>query len=269
MLRLGRSALPVIAVLALVRSATAQDYSVDLGYEVRYGPLRVVSMELTSEVAGDRYRATTAFKTEGLYGLLFPWHAESESQGRREGALLQPCWHRADGVYRSERRTVAIDYQPDGAVDAHVTPPPEDKVRDAVPEALQRATVDPLTAGLLAVGAECQGRLPVFDGRRRYDLRLEELAPAMVPESSGALYEGSARRCRATVEARAGYWRDDPRKSGKPTTLDFWIASPGEHLPGVPVYLELSGARGTLAVVLKSARALDSERSGPATPPTS
>jgi hypothetical protein len=268
MLRLRRSAL-LLAVLAAARSATAQDFAVDLDYEVRFGPLRVLSMELTSEVAGDRYRATGAFKTEGLIGRLFPWRAESESQGRREGAVLQPQWHRTRGTYRSERRTVEIDYQPDGAVDAHVTPPPEDDARESVPEPLQRATVDPLTASLLAVGAECRGRLPVFDGRRRYDLRLEELAPATVPESRGAIYAGSARRCRAIVEARAGFWRDDPRQSEKPTTLDFWIASPGDRLPTVPVYLELSGKRGTLAVVLTKARALDSGRSEPAAPPAS
>ena len=128
---------------------------------------------------------------------------------------------------------------------AVVTPAPE-KERDVVPDALQQATVDPLTASLLTVGTECRGLVPVFDGRRRYDLRLEELPPATVPWSRGALYAGSARRCRAIVEARAGFWRDDPRDSETPTTLDYWIASPGERLPPVPVYLELSGARGTL-----------------------
>jgi hypothetical protein len=94
----------------------------------------------------------------------------------------------------------------------------------------------------------------VFDGHRRYDLRLEELPPATVPRYRGAVYAGEARRCRATVEARAGYWRDDPRSSKTPTTLDYWIASPGEHVPPVPVYLELSGARGTLGIVLTKAR---------------
>src|SRR4030095_4823205 len=145
MLRLRRSAL-LLAVLAAARLATAQDFAVDLGYEARFGPLRVLSMEVTSEVAGDRYRATSAFKTEGLIGRLFPWRAESESQGRREGAVLQPQWHRTRGTYRSERRTVEIDYKTDGAVDAHVTPLPEDDARESVSEDRPAAAGDPLTA---------------------------------------------------------------------------------------------------------------------------
>jgi hypothetical protein len=97
----------------------------------------------------------------------------------------------------------------------------------------------------------------VFDGRRRYDLRLEELPSAAVPRSRGALYAGEARRCRATVEARAGSWRDDPRDHDSPTTLEFWIASPAERVPPVPVYLELRGARGTLGIILTKARVPD------------
>ena len=261
MLRLGRSALSLVALLALCRAAVAQDFNVELGYDVRFGPLPVLSMELTSEVGGDRYRATSALRTEGLIGKLFPWRSKAESRGRREGPALHPQWHRSEGSYRSERRTVEIDYPDDGPVRAVVTPGPEKK-RDVVPDELQQATVDPLTASLLTVGTECHGLVPVFDGRRRYDLRLEELPPATVPWSRGALYAGSAKRCRATVEARAGFWRDDPRDSDTPTTLDLWIASPGERLPPVPVYLELSGARGTLGIVLTKARALDSPDGG-------
>lgn len=51
MLRLGRSALSLVALLALCRAAVAQDFNVELGYDVRFGPLPVLSMELTSESA--------------------------------------------------------------------------------------------------------------------------------------------------------------------------------------------------------------------------
>jgi hypothetical protein len=254
--RPGRSALRLVALAALCGSAAAQDSVVELGYDVRYGPLPILAMEVRSEVDGDRYRATSTVRTKGLIDKLYHWQSTSESRGRREGLALRPEWHRSDGLYRSERRTVAIDYPLDGPVRAVVTPRPERK-HDVVPDDLQQATVDPLTASLLTVGTACRGLVPVFDGRRRYDLRLEELAPATVPRSRGALFVGRARRCRATVEARAGHWRDDPRDSDTPTTLDYWIASPAERVPPVPVYLELSGARGTLGIVLTSARVPD------------
>ncbi len=256
MLRPGRAAPLVILVLACCRPAGAEDYAVQLSYDVRYGPLSILSMELTSEIDGDRYRATSDLRTEGLIGKIFPWQSTAESRGRREGESLRPEWHHSDGSYRNERRTVQIDYPADGSVRAVVTPGPK-KEREVVPAELQQATVDPLTAGMVTARTECRGSVPVFDGRRRYDLRLEELAPATVPRSSGALYAGSARRCRATVEARAGYWRDDPRDSSTPTTLEYWIASPDAHLPALPVYIELSGARGSVGIVLTKVRTLD------------
>jgi hypothetical protein len=256
MLRPRHSPPFVLVALALAGSAIAQDFAVELRYDVRYGPFRVLSMDLTSEITGDRYRAMSTLRTTGVIGRLFPWRSQSESRGRRDGLTLRPTWHWAEGTYRGEHRTIEIDYGPDGGVRARVIPLPEQDGRDVVPEALQQATVDPLTASMLAARTECRGTLPVFDGRRRYDLRLEERASSTVPASRGAVYTGAAKRCRATVEARAGFWRDDPRESEKPTTLDFWIASPGERVPPVPVYLELSGARGTLGAVLVAAHAL-------------
>src|SRR5262245_22460003 len=255
--RVGRTA-PLLVALALVcRSAGAENYALGLTYDVRWGPLSVLSMDLTSRVGDDRYEATSVLQTEGLIGKVWPWRSNAESRGRREGGALRPEWHRSDGTYRSERRTVAIDYPDDAPIRVVVTPRPE-KQRDVVPDQLQQATVDPLTASLQTVGAECRGVVPVFDGRRRYDLRLAEQPAAAVPSKSDQIYTGTARRCLATVEALAGVWRDDPRKSNKPTTLEFWIASPREGVPPIPVYLELSGARGTLAMVLTRVRTPDS-----------
>jgi hypothetical protein len=261
MARLGRSAFCLVALLALSGPAAGDDAVVELGYDVRFGPLPILAMEVRSEIGGDRYRATSTVQTTGLIDKIYPWRSTSESRGRRDGVGLRPEWHRSDGRYRSQRRTVAIDYPDGGPVRAVVTPGPE-KGHDVVPDELQQATVDPLTASLLTVGTDCRGLVPVFDGRRRYDLRLEELPAATVPRSRGALYAGHARRCRATVEARAGYWRDDPRDSDTPTTLEYWIASPGGRVPPVPVYLELRGERGTLGIVLTKARAVDAPNGG-------
>jgi hypothetical protein len=254
--RVGRTAPFLVALVLVCRSAGAQDYAVGLTYDVRWGPVSVLSMDLTSRVGDDRYAATSVLQTRGLIGKVFPWRSKAESHGRREGGGLRPEWHRSDGTYRSERRTVAIDYPDDAPMRVVVTPRPE-KQRDVVPDEMQQATVDPLTASLLTVGTECRGVVPVFDGRRRYDLRLVEQTPAAVPREADEIYAGTARRCLATVEARAGLWRDDPRTSEKPTTLEFWIASPREGVPPIPVYLELSGPRGTLAMVLTRVRTLD------------
>ena len=248
----------MLAVLlsATGRAAAADTVALALDYDVRFGPLRLLTMSLATQATGDRYSARMVLETQGLIGRLFPWRAESETRGRREGGLLRPEHHRADGTYRATRRVVEIDYAPDGSVRSRVEPPPEHDSRTAVPDALQQATIDPITASLRAVAAGCRGTLPVFDGRRRYDMHLTELGAGEVPSRRG-VYRGPARHCRATIEPHAGFWRSAPQESETPARLDFWIASPAPELPPAPVYLELAGARGTLAVVLRQARALD------------
>jgi hypothetical protein len=115
---------------------------------------------------------------------------------------------------------------------------------------LQQRTVDPLTATLSALTLHCRGTVPVFDGRRRYDIRLTDLGDTDVPPSGSPLYSGRARRCRSEIIPLAGFWRVEPNQDERPTRLDYWIAAPKAGLPPVPVYLELSAPRGTLSIHL-------------------
>ncbi len=240
----------LVMLLVLASPAASVPPPVTLRYDVRWGPLTILSLDTTIDVGDTTYRSTTAMRTEGVVALAFPWKATAESSGIRDGATLAPRRHRADGEYRGEHRRVRIEYADDGAVDTQVEPPPDDDARDRVPPEMQRATLDPITASLAAAGRPCTGTLPVFDGRRRYDMRFEDMGPADVEPARRAIYAGPARRCRATIVAKSGFWRSDPRDSEAPTTLDYWIAAPSTDVGPVPVYLELSGARGTLAIHL-------------------
>jgi hypothetical protein len=243
----------LLVALAGAALATAPPPPVTLHYDVRYGPVTILSLDTTITVADTTYRSTTRMRTEGVVRLLYPWDATAESDGTRDGTTLTPRRHTADGEYRGEHRRVRIEYSPGGAVAARIDPAPEADARDAVPADMQQATLDPLTASLAAVSRQpCEGTLPVFDGRRRYDMQLQDMGEADVPSARRGVYAGPARRCRATILAYSGFWRTDPRSSEVPTTLDYFIATPRGDVGPLPVYLELAGARGTLRIHLTS-----------------
>lgn len=246
-----RMVVAVLVALAGAARATAPPPPMTLHYDVRYGPVTILSLDTTIDVADTTYRSTTRMRTEGVVRLLYPWSAEAVSDGVRDGTTLTPRRHTADGVYRGEHRRVRIEYAGDGSVVSRIEPPPEDDARDRVPDDMQQATLDPLTASLAAASRlPCAGTLPVFDGRRRYDMQLEDKGAADVPAARRGVYAGPARRCRATIVAYSGFWRSDPRDSEAPTTLDYFIATPRADVGPVPVYLELAGARGTLRIHL-------------------
>jgi len=262
--RVGWSVVSLLASLHAIpaRGTTTAD-ALTTAYEVHYGPLTVLSVQATTELFSTHYRATAEMKTVGIAGLLFPWRASASSKGRQVDGNLQPITHRASGEYRGQQRSVAIDYGDMGSVMAAIHPPPEGDYRDAVPVTMQQATIDPLTATLSVLRSECRGAVRVFDGRRRYDLRLSDLGEAEVATSRGLAYAGRARRCRGEISPLAGFWRPDARHDERPTQLDYWIASPRPGLPPVPVYLELSSQRGTLSVHLTSVAATASASDAP------
>lgn len=252
-----RWAPPTLLVAMLIARAAAAAPGAVLDYEVRYGPLQVLALRTTARFDGDRYQATTAARTVGVVAMLFPWNAASDSRGMRDDRSMRPLRFRTAGEYRGTHRLAEIDYQGDAGPHVHVDPPAEDDDRDPVPAALQQATIDPLTASLAAVSSGCRGTLRVFDGRRRYDLVLSDLGETTTPPSRHTRYAGRARHCRALIQPLAGFWRSEPRHDERPTQVDYWIASPRPDLIAVPVYLELSAPRGTLAVHLSAAAPLD------------
>jgi hypothetical protein len=246
-----RTVAVLLLALAGATGATTPPPPMTLRYDVRYGPITILSLDTTIDVADTTYRSTTRMRTEGVVELVYPWKAEAVSDGVRDGATLTPKRHTSDGEYRGTHRRVRIDYADDGAVVSSIEPPAEEDARERVPADMQRATLDPLTASLAAASRQpCSGTLPVFDGRRRYDMRLEDKGPADVEPARRGVYSGPARRCRATIIPYTGFWRSDARDSEAPTTLDYFIATPRPDVGPLPVYLELAGARGTLRIHL-------------------
>jgi hypothetical protein len=243
----------LLAFVLLPAPAVAS--GVALEYEVRYGLLRVLAVQTTARFEAERYEAASQMRTVGLVGALFPWTARATTRGVRDAAGLRPSRHHSLGAYRGSERSVSLDYGDRGSVRAAVVPPPEADDREAVPEAERIATIDPLTATLSALQSGCRGTLRVFDGRRRYDLVLDDLGDGTLPEAT-PIYDGPARHCRAGITPRAGFWRATDRQDERPAQIDVWIAAPRPDIQPVPVYLQLSGARGALDFQLSAANAL-------------
>ena len=245
-----------LALLALLGAApaSATETRLVLDYDLTYGPFRLVALRATVDLDDRRYRAATDMHTVGLAGILFPWESHAHSAGVQAAGGPRPERFSSEGVFRGQPRHVEIDYGADGIVKAHVEPPPEEDWRDQVPQELVGGTIDPLSASLSVMSRDCSGTVPVFDGRRRYDLTLTDMGADSV-EGSGQAFSGPARRCRAQVRALAGFWKTEPQQSEAPTTLDFWVAQPTAGSPPVPVYLELSGNRGTLRIHLINSQA--------------
>ena len=179
---LARLVLPLVPCLWLLLAAAPATADVRLGYVVYLGGLLVGEADVTAAWQGGGYRVVAESRTSGLADLLVGFVSAAESEGSFGADGVRPRRHQARNVFRGEARHVELRYGPAGAVAADVDPPPGADRREPLAEAATQGTLDPLSAGFavwqgLAAGGPCAADLPVFDGRRRYDLRFVPIGP--------------------------------------------------------------------------------------------
>lgn len=252
-----RSFVTMLALALPTTVAAEQPVSLRLNYEAHLGGVRILSVAALARFAAGAYDLEVASRTVGVVGWVGDWKGNSFTRGTVGEGGLRPSSHRADSVWRGEPRFVELTYAADRSVAVQAEPPAARDDREPVPEAQTRNTVDTLTAimGLVrSFGADgkCAGAYPAFDGRRRYDIRIEDAGEAALEPSGYNAYAGAARKCRVVTRRVAGYWKG--RGNDAPEQQGFvWMAPVVAGQPPVPVRAETETALGSLVLNLKKA----------------
>jgi len=250
-----RLALMLVAAWPAMAAAD-EPVNLRLTYDAHIGGVRVLSIAALARFVGQTYDLEVASRTVGIVGWVGDWKGNSFTRGAIGEAGLRPASHRADSVWRGEPRFVELTYA-DRSVAVAAEPPPDKDDREPVPEPLTRDTVDTLTAimGLMrSFGADgkCAGAYPAFDGRRRYDITIDDAGAATMEPSSYNVYAGVARKCRVTTRRVAGYWKG--RGNDAPEQQGFvWMAPALPGRPPVPVRAEAETGLGALVLNLRKA----------------
>jgi hypothetical protein len=266
---MGKAVFACAAVLLAAASATSARAApadrMNLFYEVYSGGFHVLNFELDLALAPERYDITTRMRSAGFVGWFMNWKQEAGSQGLLAQDGVLPILHRSEGEFRGRRRSVEIDYD-SGKVNAvRVEPPPrQDEGREEVPVEKRREAMDPISAILNAIrrisaGQGCGGRLPVFDGRRRYDLVLTDRGSRgpNQPQLAGA--PSDRVQCDFVYERIAGHERRDadPETRDKRRIQSGRVFAERNGALMVPVRIEIDGDWGMTIAHLRDVRRED------------
>ncbi len=235
-----------VAWLLATSAGAADQRAVELDYQVWAGGLQAMSLETRMLRAQDRYRVDVTVESAGMIGRLFPFKLSARTRGTRPAESRddpRPDEYEVRSQWRDQDRLVAIRYQDQAKPLVRVDPPAEDDNRDPVPMEQIVGTVDPMSAVLAlleqtATQGRCQGEIPVFDGRRRYDMVVRHIGPAEVSASSYSPYAGPAVECRAGMKRIGGFWHNTDDDEHKYRELRIFLAPVLEDVPPVPVRLE-------------------------------
>ncbi|WP_245613220.1 DUF3108 domain-containing protein [Skermanella stibiiresistens] len=235
---------------------------VRLGYAIYAGGFEVLQASMLLDVQRNSYSVEVSAETQGLLGTFFPWRTLSRSDGVLRAGEAEPRVHQQQGSWRGQGRTVRLDYDGAGGVAADVMPPDDPAEREPVPPEMIPNTTDPLSAVLsvaagVALGRGCTETVPVFDGRRRYDLSFRTVGNRQLAPNRYSVFSGAVTQCEVTSKVLAGNWKRDgaATEEEKRTPYALMLAPVIEGMPPIPVRLEGASRFGDVIMHLTSADA--------------
>jgi len=203
------------AMADVARPAAAQG-KLDAQYEATLAGIPVGKGAWTIEIGDDQFQASAAGGTAGLMKTFSSGGGTGASQGRVvNGALIATNYTATLSSKKSE--TISIALSGGNIREFTIDPePPVDPDRIPVTDAQRKNVLDPMTGSMLRVPGNgdplspeaCRGNVSLFDGRLRYDLKLDFKRMENVKAEKG--YHGPAVVCAVYFTPVAGYIPDRP-----------------------------------------------------------
>jgi hypothetical protein len=204
-------------VLLLAPGAACAQGRLDAHYEASLAGIPVGRGGWTIEIGDDAFSASAQGGTSGLMKAFSGGTGSGASQGRVVNGALVASSYTATTLTAKKSETIRLVLANGGVKEFSIDPePPVDPGRIPVTDAHRRGVLDPMTGSMLRVPGTadplspeaCRTGAGVFDGRLRYDLKLDFKRMETVKAERG--YHGPAVVCAVYFTPVAGYIPDRP-----------------------------------------------------------
>jgi hypothetical protein len=205
------------ACLLLAPQAASAQGRLDAQYEATLAGIPVGKGAWTIEIGDDTFTASAQGGTAGLMKAFSGGAGSGASQGRVINGALVANAYVATTTTQKKSETIRLVLVNGNVKDFSIDPvPPVDPDRVVVTEAHRKGVLDPMTGSMLRVPGNgevlspeaCRTGAGIFDGRLRYDLKLDYKRMEMVKAERG--YHGPAVVCAVYFTPVAGYIPDRP-----------------------------------------------------------
>jgi hypothetical protein len=205
-----------LLLLASLQAASAQG-RLDARYEATLAGIPVGKGAWTIEISDDQFSAAATGGTAGLMKAFSGGSGTGASQGRVVNGALVATSYSASTTTSKKSEAIHIALANGNVRDYGIVPqPPVDPNRIPLTDAHRRGVFDPMTGSMLHVPGTadplspeaCHTGAAIFDGRMRYDLKLDFKRMEIVKAEKG--YHGPAVVCAIYFSPIAGYIPDRP-----------------------------------------------------------
>jgi hypothetical protein len=209
--------LGVAAFVALGAPSASAQGRVDARYEATLAGIPVGKGAWTIDIADDQFSAAASGGTSGLLKAFAGGSGTGASQGRVVGGALVSTNYAATTTTSKKSEAIHMVLTNGTIKEFAIEPePPVDPDRLPITDAHRRGVYDPMTGSLLHVAGTgelltpdaCRTGAAIFDGRMRYDLKLDFKRMETVRAEKG--YAGPVVVCAIYFSPVAGYIPDRP-----------------------------------------------------------
>ncbi|WP_442893337.1 DUF3108 domain-containing protein [Bradyrhizobium sp.] len=205
------------AWLSLSPQAASAQGRLEAQYEATLAGIPVGRGAWTIEIGDDSFAASAQGGTAGLLKAFSGGSGSGSSQGRVVNGALVANAYTATTTTQKKSETIRLSLAGGNVREFSIDPvPPVDPGRIPVLDAHRKGVFDPMTGSMLRVAGNgellspdsCRTGAGIFDGRLRYDLKLDYKRIEMVRAERG--YHGPALVCAIYFTPVAGYIPDRP-----------------------------------------------------------
>ena len=235
----------------------------ELEFEAYFGGLHIASARTVIQISETDYSVEGRVRARGLLDWFSSWRGLAVSEGVIDPITgVTPTVHRNEGYFRGDARKLELIFNPDGTHTLTVTDTEDvedDDPKTPVPPDSLGGTVDPFSAivslaALLNNGAQCAGSIPIYDGRRRYDLNLSPGDTKVFEASRYSIFSGTAEACLVEIDRIGGFRVERSKYSETARDRMVWVAAPLPGIAPIPVRLDIETDYGNLLAHLTAAR---------------
>jgi hypothetical protein len=228
------------------------------------GGITMGHMDLDASQRGGEYHTVSTLQTSGVINAFWQSEIQATSSGKLGAKNFQPGLYDSFYTGRAGRKQeVSLSYDGASAPRLYAEPAYSTTGFEVKPEDTKN-TLDPLSAitlifsGLGAqAGNPCAVSVPVFDGRRRYDIEVTKLREVDIRLDSG-LYQGKGVQCDLHYRQIAGFRPRVLKNNESFPVIHAWFVSLPSAVAGrdytVPVRIWAETKYGLLAILANSVK---------------
>jgi hypothetical protein len=222
----------LVAALAPAGPAAAQG-RLEARYEVSLAGIPVGKGAWVIDIGDDQYSAAASGGTSGLMKTFAGGTGTGASQGRVVNGAFVPASYSATISSSKKSETIRMTLAGGNVKESAIDPVPGvDADRIPITDAHRHGVFDPMTGSLLRVPGTgdplspeaCHATTAIFDGRMRYDLKLDFKRMATVKAEKG--YQGPVVVCAIYFSPVAGYIPDRAaiKYLAAQRNMEVWLA---------------------------------------------